>query len=144
MKKFLKVAEYLVYLKNLEKTDPDLLIAFVYHLYMGLLSGGQILKKKRQIKDKLLRRKVSTEGYAVTDFGERSIFSLKEEIRSIMDSIANELPEEKKSQLLNESRKVFEWNNKIIRTVHGTDQVLLEKIIILLLIIFLLIYWFWW
>ncbi|KAJ9600796.1 hypothetical protein L9F63_001008 [Diploptera punctata] len=40
------VAKYLIHLKNLEKSDPDLLMAYIYHLYMGLLSGGQILRKK--------------------------------------------------------------------------------------------------
>jgi len=34
-----EVVEYLIYLSKLEEEDPDLLMAFVYHLYMGLLSG---------------------------------------------------------------------------------------------------------
>lgn len=43
------VANYLRHLMDVEERDPDLLIAYVYHLYMGLLSGGQILRKKRQL-----------------------------------------------------------------------------------------------
>lgn len=43
------VANYLQHLMDVEDSDPDLLIAYVYHLYMGLLSGGQILRKKRQL-----------------------------------------------------------------------------------------------
>ena len=43
------VATYLRHLMEIEERDSDLLIAYVYHLYMGLLSGGQILRKKRQL-----------------------------------------------------------------------------------------------
>lgn len=35
------VADYLSHLEILEKEDPYLLTAYFYHLYMGLLSGGQ-------------------------------------------------------------------------------------------------------
>lgn len=40
---------YLEHLQNLERENPKLLLAYVYHLYLGLLSGGQILAKKRSV-----------------------------------------------------------------------------------------------
>jgi len=47
------LADYLKHLETLEEREPLRLLAYMYHLYMGLLSGGQILKKKRELKKKL-------------------------------------------------------------------------------------------
>ena len=43
------VAAYLAHLERIERRDPYLLVAYVYHLYMGLLSGGQVLNGKRKL-----------------------------------------------------------------------------------------------
>ena len=44
------VNKYIEHLQKIaDEDEPLLLIAYIYHLYMGLLSGGQILAKKRQI-----------------------------------------------------------------------------------------------
>lgn len=40
---------YIEHLQNIEKEQPMLLLVYVYHLYLGLLSGGQILAKKRKM-----------------------------------------------------------------------------------------------
>ena len=43
------LVKYIEHLKQIaEEDEPLLLVAYIYHLYMGLLSGGQILSKKRQ------------------------------------------------------------------------------------------------
>jgi heme oxygenase len=47
------VKSYLEHLKKIENENPLLLAAYIYHLYMGLLSGGQILAKKRGVKASL-------------------------------------------------------------------------------------------
>ncbi|MPC75989.1 Heme oxygenase 1 [Portunus trituberculatus] len=47
------VQQYLKHLEKLEEENPYLLLAYVYHLYMGLLSGGQILRRKRALLQKL-------------------------------------------------------------------------------------------
>lgn len=47
------VQQYLKHLQKLEEENPYLLLAYVYHLYMGLLSGGQILRRKRTLLQKL-------------------------------------------------------------------------------------------
>ena len=44
------VTKYIEHLQKIaDEDEPQLLIAYIYHLYMGLLSGGQILAKKRQL-----------------------------------------------------------------------------------------------
>ena len=44
------LVKYVDHLKQIAENDePLLLVAYIYHLYMGLLSGGQILSKKRQL-----------------------------------------------------------------------------------------------
>ncbi len=36
------VRDYVQHLETVEKENPYLLVAYMYHLYMGLLSGGQV------------------------------------------------------------------------------------------------------
>lgn len=37
-----EVGKYLARLKVVEAENPYLLVAYIYHMYMGLLSGGQV------------------------------------------------------------------------------------------------------
>uniref|UniRef100_A0A2A4K4E4 Heme oxygenase n=1 Tax=Heliothis virescens TaxID=7102 RepID=A0A2A4K4E4_HELVI len=46
--KAMALENYIEHLQELERSSPQLLMAYVYHLYLGLLSGGQILAKKRR------------------------------------------------------------------------------------------------
>lgn len=70
---------YRSHIETLHKKDPYLVIPYIYHLYLGLLSGGQVLKEKRRLaagfKEKvgLGGGQQKQEGEAVTDFGDRSI-----------------------------------------------------------------------
>lgn len=57
------VKNYIKHLESLE-SEPLLLIAYIYHLYMGLLSGGQLLSKKRQFTG----ADPNAKGNAVTTF----------------------------------------------------------------------------
>jgi heme oxygenase len=41
----LPVAQYIDHLRSLEKDRPALLLVYAYHMYMAILSGGQILKR---------------------------------------------------------------------------------------------------
>ena len=41
-----EVQQYLDHLQALDQENPYLLIPYIYHLYMGLFSGGQILQAK--------------------------------------------------------------------------------------------------
>ncbi|MCL4152964.1 UNVERIFIED_CONTAM: hypothetical protein GTU68_008505, partial [Idotea baltica] len=47
------VQRYLLHLTALESDQPVLLLPYIYHLYMGLFAGGQVLKKKRAMVLKL-------------------------------------------------------------------------------------------
>ncbi|XP_059479563.1 heme oxygenase 1 [Neocloeon triangulifer] len=145
----LEVAAYVKYLENLEETDPHLLMAYIYHLYMGLLSGGQILQKKRQLAQKFfpffgVKNPTQTEGYAITNFQNKTIAQVKREFAKKMNEVANELDEVTKQKLIQESRTLFLKNNEIIKTVQGADNVFMKKTITLLglSMVFVGIIWF--
>ncbi|XP_054257536.1 heme oxygenase 1-like [Macrosteles quadrilineatus] len=137
------VVKYLIHLQTIEKETPILLMAYIYHLYMGLLSGGQILVKKRELGSKLnpfqKKSEKSADGNSVTNFGDHSISSLKKRIVDTTNSIALDLDEETKEKLLEESKMVFVLNNSMIRTIQGTSFVFLKKVLAILFFIFLII-----
>ncbi|XP_055375320.1 heme oxygenase 1 [Condylostylus longicornis] len=127
-----EVQEYLDHLEKIYRENPLNLIAYVYHLYMGLLSGGQILQKKRLLHKNICmnyKEMDNDNGFAVTNF--HNISSLKNLLRNTIDEKAKTLDDNMKENLLEESRKVFELNNKIVRTVKGVNQVGLKKVIVL-------------
>ncbi|XP_065363195.1 uncharacterized protein Ho [Calliphora vicina] len=47
------VRKYLDHLEQVNKTDKLLLFAYAYQMYMALMSGGQLLQKKRMVARKL-------------------------------------------------------------------------------------------
>lgn len=108
----------------MEDTDPTLLMAYMYHLYMGLFSGGIILRKKRQLMQKISPFKGSNSGNNITDFGESSIYELKRDLRESMNRIAESLDEDMKNKLIEESKIVFKLNNEIIKSVQTGGNVL--------------------
>lgn len=131
-------------LREVEDTDPTLLMAYIYHLYMGLLSGGMILRKKRQLMQKVSLFKASpSSGNNVTNFGQSSIFQLKRDLRESMNRIAETLDEDTKNKLIEESKIVFELNNEIVRSVQTGTRVF-EKIFYFIgqvaLVLFILIF----
>lgn len=123
------VAKYLLYLKQLESSQPILLTAYIYHLYMGLMSGGQILSAKRRFYKKLAPFS-SAENYggnAVTEF-DIPISVLKSSLVKAMNEVASDLDAETQDKLIEESKTVFLKNNEIIRTVEGTTRVIINKV----------------
>ncbi|XP_033207940.1 heme oxygenase 1 [Belonocnema kinseyi] len=132
------VVKYLMRLREVEDTDPSLLMAYIYHLYMGLLSGGIILRQKRQLVQKISPfRGENLAGNNITDFGEYNIFQLKKEMRSTLNRIADTLDEDTKNKLIEESKIVYALNNEIIRSVRGAGTVIVKKIIYFLCTIIL-------
>lgn len=122
------VTKYLNHLKEIENTEPILLLAYIYHLYMGLLSGGIILRKKRQVMQKIWPFKGSqTTVNNITDFGNSNIYELKRNMRDTMNSIAETLDEDTKNKLIEESKMVFTLNNEIIRSIEGAGTILIKK-----------------
>ncbi|CAO1434950.1 unnamed protein product [Diamesa serratosioi] len=143
------VQQYLKYLKELDQT---LLIAYVYHLYMGLLSGGSIISKKRELTKKLRRSFLKDkdnddrtffeeveDGCHVTTFINQSIPLLKNNMRRNIDRFTEHFSDELRHKLIQESKMVFEHNNEIIKTVEGVNVQNL-KIIGYFLVTFLCVY----
>lgn len=95
---------------------------------MGLLSGGQILSKKRRLATKFMstfkeQREVDEDaiepGCHLTSFPNKSIFELKNNFRKTIDDFTAEFDESLRRQLIEESKKVFELNNTVINSVEG-------------------------
>ncbi|KAF4526627.1 hypothetical protein B566_EDAN015397 [Ephemera danica] len=130
-----EVAQYVKYLESVENSDPHLLMAYIYHLYMGLLSGGQILQKKRQFFARFSPFKSQTQGYEITKFENHTISHIKRDLVKKMNEIAEDIGEDTKQKLIDESRIVFIKNNEIIRTVKGTSEILLRKIAVVSMVL---------
>lgn len=123
------VQKYLNHLYEINEQNPLLLIAYVYHLYMGLLSGGQILSKKRKIATKFMQNfseqrddvdeNAIEPGCHLTSFPNKSILEMKNNFRATIDEFTKDFDEKLRSQLIEESKKVFELNNTIINSVEG-------------------------
>lgn len=124
------VADYLAHLDAVRTTEPTLLTAYVYHLYMGLLSGGQILQKKRQLFNRFKPMSAGrTDGYQVTHFeGNETIGDLKAGMRELVDVAAASMSPEMRTLMIEHSRLLFGWNNKIVKSVQGVRSAGLKKI----------------
>jgi heme oxygenase len=134
------VITYLLHLRKLETSDPNQLMAYIYHLYMGLLSGGQILRKKRALLKKfIIFPNEQTYQDAVTDFGATNISKMKKDLVEAMNGIAEVLDEGTKEKLIEESKTVFMMNNEIIKSVTGTNEVILKKLIKTIIILSLIV-----
>lgn len=158
------VADYLKHLQTLEQREPLRLLAYIYHLYMGLLSGGQILKKKRDMGNRIKvkaghilgwfgignnRSTVTSEnissnanvkpGNAVTTFGQdgRSIADIKKEIAFTMNDVSVDLSKDEKNSLISESLEVFRRNNEIVGSINKTGMTALKNYAIFVAVIFI-------
>lgn len=99
-------------------------------MYMGLLSGGQILRRKRALLNKIkFRVKESYEGLAVTEISGVSVYNLKKQITEKTNSIAEGLDERTRLELIEESKKVFQMNDEMVRSIQGTTSVVLWKLL---------------
>ena len=137
------VQRYVDHLRRLESDEPHLLMAYIYHLYMGLLSGGQVLRGKRQLIGRLFGGGGDGPGNAVTDYGTFKIRQLKSRLAEAMNSAAEQLDDVTRRQLIDESREVFVRNNEIVATVRGANQVVLRKLrnVGLVVMVVVLLYW---
>lgn len=135
-----------MYLNYMKEIDQTLLIAYVYHLYMGLLSGGSIIAKKRELANKLKRSFVNDKKYDVgtvfeevqdgchvTSFLNQSIPLLKKRMRKNVDNFTEHFSDELLNELVKESKKVFELNNKLIKSVEGVNKQNIKLIVCFLL-----------
>jgi len=147
-----EVVLYLDHLKKLEQDNPYLLIPYIYHLYMGLFSGGQVLRAKRFLSLSSISGsggEVDGEkpGNSVTTYGDVTIGALKKQLRKAINDLAEELDEETKQNILDEGVQVFKMNNVIIGSVKGVDRVLKRRLLklfiaVILMLLFLFAYVF--
>lgn len=118
------VKRYIDHLDTIKAKNPVLLFAYVYHLYMGLLSGGQILQKKRALAGRWGKVDDSNVGRMVTTYPpEQSIADMKTKMRSIVDGLSETWDEEFKCEFLRECKCVFELNNQLVQTIKSADKV---------------------
>jgi len=134
-----QVQAYCAHLHSLEDSNPYLLVPYVYHLYMALLSGGQVMKAKRSLGG-------GGGSMQVFDFGEKSFGSLKKAMKGAVNDIGRQLDQETLDLIIKESVEVFRWNNTIISSVEGVDRVLRRRtlkafIALSVLVLFFLAWW---
>jgi len=138
-----EVRQYLDHLESLDHENPYLLIPYIYHLYMGLFSGGQILAAKRKYLTLSGNKNDETQpGCAVTSYPNKTIKQLKTQLRQAVNDLADNLDQELKQEILKESVKVFELNNVVIKSVKGVNQVLMKKAMKLLIAVLLILFFF--
>lgn len=137
------VCKYLAHLNYIKDINSLLLIPYVYHLYLGLLSGGQILAKKRQLTKKFTRSDdtLETPGNDLLSFPDESIYQLKNDLKALIDDYAKDFDDELRRAMIVESQKVFELNNTLINSVEGVAMQNL-KLLGYLMLIMLSIYVF--
>jgi heme oxygenase len=129
-----EVQNYLKHLRDLEDKEPYLLVAYVYHLYMGLFSGGQVLRAKKMISLSAL----SSVGNSVTEYEKVSIGSLKKQLKGAINQFADNIDVQLRQEILEEGINVFKMNNTIIASVKGVDAVLKRKLLKLLMVMILM------
>lgn len=139
-----EVQNYLQHLRELEEKNPYLLVAYIYHLYMGLFSGGQVLKAKKMMS--LSSVGASATGNSVTTYENITIGSLKKQLKTAINAFAENIDVDLRKEILEEGINVFKLNNTIIASVKGVDQVLRRRLLkmliaIILLVIFLMLTW---
>ncbi|XP_014221438.1 heme oxygenase [Trichogramma pretiosum] len=133
------VTDYLKKLQEVERSDSILLIAYIYHLYMGLLSGGMILRKKMILKNNLFGSSNFQNGYNITEFEGTTVHQLKTHLRFTINKIVSVLSEEKKEELIKESKTVFELNNKIIKSIKIPYDAIIKSVPVIVFVVALMI-----
>ena len=116
-----------------DEDEPLLLVAYVYHLYMGLLSGGQLLSKKRQWVGNAGQE--SLQGNAVTTFHGDTPGNIKKKLRAAINTFGQELDIDLQQRIIQEGINVFKMNNSIIHAVEGVDEIFYKRLFKILAIL---------
>jgi heme oxygenase len=111
------IAEYVTRLEELEKSDPVLLLAYAYHLYGGIVAGGQIIA--RMVRKAMGLPKDSHDGVEVFRVKEGRGKILFQKVKAIYNEEID-LSTEQKEALIKEGREVFRLNDALVATVKGT------------------------
>ncbi|GLD97076.1 hypothetical protein PINS_up005759 [Pythium insidiosum] len=107
--------DYVNRIKEVEKQNPELLLAYFYHMYTALLAGGQMVKKmvKRSFDLK------ESAGLEVFEFTKNRL-AIRTTIKDRIDSVP--IDDIKRKLIMDESLRIFEMNNQIVRSLEGTGR----------------------
>ena len=74
----------------------------------------------------------------------RTISSMKREMKEKVENVADGIDPDLRKRIIQEGIKVFENNNKIIKSVRGVDIVFLKKVLtIILTLVCIILLWYW-
>lgn len=118
---------YLARLEACAKDDPDLLVVYAYHMYMALLSGGQILKRlttkfllpKKGKAGTGVQQDGKEKGLALYTFETEQTEEIKAALRAAVDAVEGKggvRNTERRQAFLNESIRLFHMNNEVVRS----------------------------
>ena len=113
-----ELAAYLSRLEELERSDPILLLAYAYHMYLAIFAGGYQIR--RAVKKALgLTGDEGVRTFCFDGLGS-STKSFREEYKHAINTELS-VTEEEVSRLLEESTRVFAQNNALVATVQSTQ-----------------------
>lgn len=156
------VRKYLDHLEQVNKTNKLLLFAYAYQMYMALMSGGQLLQKKRMVARKLwpgsnkdveeeiddkptdpddlttrpmpAQVSICPDGCAATYFPEK-ISVLKAKLRTVLNENYGKFDEQMKADFIEESKNVFLFNSDVVRSIKGVNRANLRKLAIVIVFV---------
>ena len=116
------MAEYVQHLLRLETEHPVAILAYAYHLYGGVLAGGQIIsrgvrKAMGLAKDKQDGVQVFHVQYDGTGISNKGLF---QKVKTIFNE-EMEFSAQEKQILIQEGKEVFRLNNALVGTVKSTE-----------------------
>ncbi|KAI8045387.1 hypothetical protein M5D96_001567 [Drosophila gunungcola] len=147
------VQKYLEHLEKITAQNELLLFAYSYQMYMALMSGGQMLQKKRMIARKLWifsksddeeqQKQADKEAEVATakaadaalkkdDLEARpmpaQIPVLKAKLRRVFNNHYGAFDDDLRAAFIEESRNVFRLNIEVVRTIKGVNRANLRKL----------------
>lgn len=156
------VRKYLDHLEQVNKTNKLLLFAYAYQMYMALMSGGQLLQKKRMIgrklwpgwkndvvveeevnlksvddADDLMNRPMPAQVTICPDgcaatYFPEKITFLKDKLRTILNDNYGSFDEQMKADFIEESKNVFLFNSDVVRSIKGVNRANFRKLAIVI------------
>ena len=112
-----ELQSYIDHLRMLSKTDPILLIAYIYAMYGAIMAGGAIIK--RMVKTAFsLKDNGGVEIFTVSFEGSsfKNMASFRKDMKRRLDEDM-QLSEEEEARILKEAPQVFVRNNALVATV---------------------------
>eukprot|EP00747_Dinoflagellata_sp_TGD_P193594 gnl/TRDRNA2_/TRDRNA2_59978_c0_seq1.p1 gnl/TRDRNA2_/TRDRNA2_59978_c0~~gnl/TRDRNA2_/TRDRNA2_59978_c0_seq1.p1 ORF type:complete len:266 (+),score=39.93 gnl/TRDRNA2_/TRDRNA2_59978_c0_seq1:36-833(+) len=110
-----ELAAYLARLDDIEKQDPVLLLAYLYHMYLAIFAGGAQIKR---LVSKVfgLKDDQGVHTFCFKDLDTRTKTTFKNDFKA---SINNDITvtDEEAERLMEESIRVFAQNNALVATI---------------------------